>query len=220
MIICVATGKKADITAALPDCDLAVFGFSGLGEVDYESELKGVTDKFEAAAKLSKSRGCAVICGCKTRSRGMLRKSAAVAEKGRLLGISDMTYVLDGEQFKSGASLGLYTLQGCKVGVCIENDLLFPDAAKSLASCGCNVIIAIAEQVRDVIPPLIIRAYSYLFGVPIVLCAGNAAYFSEVNGAIAGSTRGISMFEVNPQNRYHVVTTRQRGLFSEPRADY
>ena len=47
MIICVAAGGSIKDAANLPRCDIAVFGFKGLGEVDYESELRGVTDKFE-----------------------------------------------------------------------------------------------------------------------------------------------------------------------------
>ena len=110
MIICVAAGGSIKDAANLPRCDIAVFGFKGLGEVDYESELRGVTDKFEDCARLSKTAGCGVVCACKTKSRGILRKSVAVADRGKLLGISDMTHVIDCEDWKSGAGLGFYSV--------------------------------------------------------------------------------------------------------------
>lgn len=220
MIICVAAGGSIKDAANLPRCDIAVFGFKGLGEVDYESELRGVTDKFEDCARLSKTAGCGVVCACKTKSRGILRKSVAVADRGKLLGISDMTHVIDCEDWKSGAGLGFYSVGGYKIGLIVENDLLFPECFNSLSLCGCNLIIAVAEELKDNVPPLLMRAYSYLYGVPVVMCAGNMAYFSEVSGAIAGSAQQFSMFEITPQNRYHLITSRTRGLFVDGREDY
>ncbi len=216
MKICVA----ADACDRLPDCDLAIYGFGWLGEVDYESELSGRTDKFEEAARLSRTGGCGVVCACKTLSRGAMRKSAAVAYRGKLLGISDMNHVLDGEDYKSGAYLGLYSIGGYKVGICIENDLYFPEGLRALASCGCNVVAAVTEELRDFMPPLLCRAYAYLYGVPIVMCAGKAAYFAETTGEIAGSVQPVTMFETNPQNNYRLATSRIRGLSGGERADY
>ena len=45
MKVCVVT----DGGGRLPECDLALFGFNRLGEVDYESELSGKRDKFAEA---------------------------------------------------------------------------------------------------------------------------------------------------------------------------
>lgn len=219
MVFCVVTDGSTD-GINLPECDMAVFGFGVLGEVDYEKELKGETEKFEEAARLSKKAGCGLVCGCKTVSRGMIRMSASVADRGKLLGISDMTHVLDSEDYKSGSTLGFYKVNGCKVGLCIGNDLLFTDTFKSLTMCGCNVVVVMLEEIRDNIPPLLIRAYSYLFGVPVIMSAGKTAYFADISGAIATSTQHTTVFEVSPQNRYHLVTTRTKGISGETRADY
>ena len=67
------------------------------------------------AARLSKDCGCGLVCGCRTVSRGLVRKSAAVSDRGKLLGISDMLHVLDCEDFKSGSSLGFYKVNGFKI---------------------------------------------------------------------------------------------------------
>ncbi|MDE7182021.1 MAG: hypothetical protein K2O41_03160 [Clostridia bacterium] len=220
MVLCVAADKSIKDIKSLPKCDIAVFGFRGLGEVDYEQELKGLTDKFEDAARLSKSADCGVLTGCKTISRGLVRKSVAAAYGGKLLGISDMTHVLDNESFKSGAGLGVYSLGGYKIGLCIENDLLFPETVKVLSLCGCNAVVVFMEELKDTLPPLLIRSYSYLYGVPIIMCAGNTACYAEVSGEIATSAQPYALYDVSLKNRYRVVTTRIKGLCADGKEDY
>lgn len=220
MVFCVVSEGAVSEKRNLPECDIAVFGFGGLGEVSFERELKGYSEKFEAAARLSKKYDCGLICGCRTDSRGIIRKSVAAADRGRLLGISDMNHVMDGEQLNSGSSLGFYKMNGCKIGLCIENDLLFPDTVKSLTMCGCSAIVAVMEELKDGVPPLLIRSYAYLYGVPVVLCAGKMAYFADISGAIATSSQPKTLFEVTPKNRYHLVTTRVKGITSDLREDY
>ena len=220
MIFCVVADSKVKDVKSLPDCDVAVFGFQGLGEVDYEHELKGLTDKFEDAARLSKTAGCGVLCGCRTKSRGILRKSVSVADKGKLLGISDMNHVIDGEDYKSGSGMGVYSVGGIKIGLCIENDLLFPDAFKALALCGCNAVVVFMEEVRNILPALIIRTYSYLYGVPVIMCAGKTAFYSEVTGELATSALPVSFFDVSPCPQYRKVTMRTKGLFNDFSEDY
>lgn len=219
MVFCVAANGCID-EKELPECDIAVFGLNCLGEVDYESEINGVTDKFEESVILSKKKKCAVLCGCRTKSRGILRKSVSVADNGKLLGISDMNHVLDSENYKSGAGLGVYNVGGYKIGVCIENDLLFPDGFKAFSLCGCNVVVVFLEELKNVLPPLIIRTYSYLFGVPIIMCAGGMAFCSEITGEIASSAQTYSLFEVEARSHYHIVTTRSKGLFPDTKDDY
>ncbi len=216
MKVCIAAGA----VPKLPECDLALFGFDFLGEVNYESELAGKTDKFEEAARLSRANGCTVICGCNTVSRGAVRRSAAVAEKGKLLGITDMNHVFGGEDYKSGAYLGLYQTSGYRVGVVIENDLYFPETVRTLSECGCSVIAAFAESLRGHMPPLLARAYAYLYGVPVAVCAGGAAFFAETDGGIASSSQPVSLFGTDPRNNYRLSSSRLRGMAGEERADY
>lgn len=220
MVFCVIAEGTLKNLQTLPECDVAVFGFNGLGEVDYEQELKGESDKFEDAVRLSKTAGCGVLCGCYTKSRGVLRKSVSVADKGKLLGISDMNYILDNEELKSGAGLGVYSVGGYKIGLCIENDLLFPDAFKALALCGCSAVVVFMEEIKNILPALIIRTYSYLYGIPVIMCAGKTAFFSEVTGELATSSLPVSYFDVSPCSRYRKVTMRTKGLFNDFSEDY
>ncbi len=220
MKICVVTDKRRQISVRLPPCDFALFGFGALGFVDYECELDGKSDKLEQASKLSRAARCGVLCGCITNSRGLLRKSVAVASGGKLLGITDMLNVFDGEEYKSGAAVGVYSVGGYKVGLCIDNDLFFPECIKTCALCGCNLIAVHAEEVADGIPPLLIRSYAYLYGMPVVLCAGGTAYFADINGVLASSNQEVAVFETSPKNSYRLVTSRRRGLFTAETEDF
>ncbi len=212
MRVCVVNGLNIKDITALPECDVALLGFGAIGTVDYENELSGDSDKFEAVARLSKSANCAIACACVTTGRGIRRKSCAVAEGGKLLGICDMLHVLDDEDFKSGAHLGLFTLGGYKIGVCVENDLFFPEDFKALARCGCNAVLVAREQIEDGVPTVLIRAYSYLYGVPIAMSAGKTAFFSGSLGGVASSNESYALFESDCAKSYRLINTRTQGL--------
>ncbi len=210
----------ADLARALPECDFAVFPFSALGEVDYESELSGKSEKFGEMARLSGINRCAVLCGCSTFSRGLRRKSVAVAENGRLIGITDMLNVLDGEPYKSGANLGVYKLMGYTVGVCAGNDLYFPEIFSAFSACGCNLVLVCGDCVTDNIPPLLIRSYAFLYGAPVVLCSEKRVYLADIDGTLASTNRPLGIFEVTPRNSYRVVTSRRKGLMCSEQPDF
>lgn len=219
MKVCVITQRNNNFSLPLPQCDIALFNFSTLGCVDFGAEIDGKSDKLQTMAAYSAKCACGVMCGCITDSRGLKRKSVAVASEGRLLGITDMMYVLDGEEYKSGGAVGVYFLHGYKVGVCIDNDLLFPEHIKTLAVCGCNLICVHCEDLLNTMAPQLIRSYAYIYGVPVVMVAGKVAFFADITGVIATSNRPVSLFETTLKNCYRVVTTRKRGLFEGCGAD-
>ena len=220
MKICVVSDSRINSSHRLPVCDVALYPFSALGEVDYEQELSGKSEKFEELARLSGVNKCAVLGGCFTVSRSLKRKSVAVAENGRLLGISDMLNVLDGDDYKSGAGLGVYKLKGYSVGVCVESDLYFPDIFKTFSILGCTLVVVHCDGVTDNVPPLLIRSYAYLYGAPVVLCADKTAYLADVDGTLACSNQKLTVFDVTPKNNYRVVTSRRKGLFFDEQADF
>lgn len=208
------------LKSRLPACDIALFPFGTLSEINYSDELSGKSEKLETLAKYSGAAGCGVLCGCITDSRGIRRKSVAAAANGRLLGIADMLNVLDGEEFKSGAGLGVYAIGGYKVGLCIDGDLFFPECVQTLAMCGCNLIAVHCESVGDGMIPVLVRAYAYLYGIPVALCCTNAAYFADVTGVMACSNQDVAVFEASPKNCYRLVTSRRRGLLANTTNDF
>lgn len=191
--------------------DVVVFPFGGVGEVSYDRELKGESGYFEAAATLSKRARVTVVCGCITDTRGHKRKSAIVAANGKLLGISDMLHAVDGEA-ASGATLGVYDTPVGKMGVVVAGDIRSYEAVRALGLCGSDFLICVQEENQNVYPVLI-RAWAYCLGMPVILSANGYAAVANETGTLAfSSPQEISMLQITPSKEYHLVQTRRRGI--------
>ena len=193
--------------------DIVVFGFESMGEVSYERELKGETRFFEDAALLSKACQSVVVCGCVTDTRGHKRKSAVVAENGKLCGVSDMLHVIDGE-LGSGAALRIYETKAGKMGVAVAEDLRFPSVIKSLAVCGSDFIVCPCDQVGEM-HAVLARAHAYCYGVPVILCGNGYSAIADAMGKITFATPQSPAFvELCIRKEYHLVETRRRFALS------
>ena len=200
------------------DADVFIFGFNGMGEVCYEKELKGETSFFEDAALLSKQSKSVVVCGCLTDTRGHKRKSAVVAENGRLAGVSDMLNVIDGEA-GSGAALRVYDTKAGRMGVIVADDLNFPGVIKALAVCGSDFIVCPFERAADV-QGVLLRAFAYCYGVPIFFCSDGSCMVADVSGNIAfASPQSPARLEFESVKEYHLVETRRRGFYKAPKEE-
>lgn len=194
--------------------DLTLLGFSGIGEVSYEKELSGESDFFENGAKLSKIEKNVVVCGCITNSRGHKRKSALVAENGKLLGVSDMVNSIDG-RYGSGAELRIYPTQIGKMGVLVGEDLYFSETVKSLVVCGSDFIVCPLAPTKGELPLVLLRAHAFQFGVPIFFCGrGYSAIASNEGEIIFSSPQSQALGEYEWKTEYHLLERRVRGKFS------
>ena len=194
--------------------DVVLFGFGGGEEVNYERELKGETRFFEDVAVLSKLQKGLVVCGCVTDTLGHKRKSAVVAERGKLLGVSDMLHAIDGE-VSAGAALRVYDTKEGKAGVAVAEDLLFYDVVKSLVLCGSDFIVCPFGKTKGG-ESVLLRADAYRFGVPILFCADG--YCMIVNGkgeVVFASPQSPAFAGFKTVKQYHLVETRRRGFFKE-----
>lgn len=78
----------------------------------------------------SKMLRCTVVGGCYTDARGIRRKSAVVAERGRLLGVSDLVNRIDGSAFGAGAGVKVYETAAGRLGVVVGKISTFPRSWK------------------------------------------------------------------------------------------
>ena len=192
-------------------CDLVLFPFYRAKVINYGSEIKGDTDFFRTLTGLSKALKATVIAGADTDSYGLIRRSVAVCDNGKLLGISDLLAVSEGEPFTCGAFYRVYDTRAGRVGVAVGSDGASSDCVRALASCGADVIVNIAEKM-DGKTLLSARAKALEFGTPIAVCAEGGACLAGTNGeALFASPMKISTFSVRPGRDYHVVTCRRRG---------
>lgn len=191
--------------------DLILFGFNGIGEVSYEKELKGESDYFEDAAVLSRLGKTAVVCGCITDTRGHRRKSALVAESGRLVGVSDMLYAVDGE-VGCGAALRVYDTKIGKMGVAVAEDLNFPDVVRALALCGSDFIVCPFGRCVDEMQSVLLRAKAYTYGIPILFCSVGYSMIADASGKIVfASSQSAALADFQNVKTYHLIETRRRG---------
>ena len=200
------------------ECDgegLIVFGFGGLGEVNYEKELKGESHFFEQVAGLSKEGKNVVVCGCVTDTRGLKRKSAIVAEKGRICGVSDMLRVTDGE-VNAGAGLRLYETSMGRMGVIVGEDIQYSETIRAAVLCGSDFIVCPYGQVRDSFLQTLLRVYAYSYGAPILFCGDGYAYLVSPSGTIEFASPQDAVVEFENVKEYHLIETRQRGIRNAP----
>ena len=194
--------------------ELILFGFEGMGEVSYEKELKGESDFFEEAALLSKAAMSVVVCGCVTDTRGLKRKSAVVAENGKLVGVSDMLNVVDGE-VSAGAALRIYETKIGRIGVAVAEDILFPEVIKSLVLCGSDFIVCPFGRVTDSLTQVLLRSYAYSYGVPIFFCGVGYSMIADMGGSLAfASPQSPVSVDFENVKEYHLIETRRRGFYS------
>ncbi len=190
--------------------ELLLFGFNGMGEVSYEKELKGESAYFEQAALLSKRTKGVVVCGCVTDMRGNKRKSALIAENGRLLGVSDRIHAIDGD-FSCGATLSVYDTKMGKMGVVVAEDLFFYETVKALALCGSRFIVCPFGKRIGEVETVYLRAYAHSFGIPVCLCGEGYSALALPNGELAFSSP-VSPVKTSFEKgaEYHLVQTRKR----------
>lgn len=215
MRICFVTGSQfGEYSGEEGESDLLLFPFGALGEVSYERELKGETSLFEDVAILSKTVKGVVVCGCYTDARGIRRKSAVVAERGRILGVADMTHRVDGGEYRCGAGLRLFETKVGRLGVAVAEDLYFPHVLETLSVCGADLILAFCEELHDGLESTLSRAGGFFFGVPICLCAYGYAQVTDAAGKLRfSSPKSPCRFVLEREGQFHIVETRRRGAF-------
>ena len=226
MEVCFVTGGSFDSVwqerlDQISNSDLIVFGFNGLGLVSYKKELSGETEYFQDVAKLSKQLGAVVVCGCDTDSFGVFRHSAVIADRGKLLGVSDMVHSVDQSEYAPGGNFRVYDTALCKIGVLVAEDLFFPEVPRVLALCDADVIICIFKKLDGYMPQIMLRAGAFANGVAMALCAKNYACVSDIRGKITcASSADIIRTKIKTEKDYHLISSRRRGLYREFNSGY
>ena len=195
------------------EADVYLLPFSALGEIDYERELKGESGGFESIACLSKKKNAVVIGGCTTNLHGIRKKSVAVAEKGKLLGVTDKNFNFGDKSYRAGVGVKVYATEVGKIGVAVDNDILFPEIVKSLSFCGSEWLFCVKEKMPLAIEQVVVRANAYIYGVSCALCAEQYSFAASASGKIAFvSTEDRFVGELSSEREYRLVEQRMRGF--------
>lgn len=219
MKICFVTKEKFSafcVRTGGVEADVVVFPIFEESVICYEKELRGETNFFEDVALLSKACKNVVICGCLTSMRGIVRASAVVAENGRIAGVSDALSSVDGKG-GSGAFLRVYDTFAGRLGVCVADDLCFPELLRTLAVCGSDAIFCPFSRRFGVAENVLSRAAAFSYGTPVCLCTHDYAFVAGTDGETAfASPHSPSYFSVEKNAEFHLVEWRQRGLRRKP----
>ena len=191
--------------------DIVCYPLSALGEVSYERELKGETSLFEAVAMRSKALRCTVVGGCYTDARGIRRKSAVVAERGRLLGVSDLVNRIDGSAFGAGAGVKVYETAAGRLGVVVGEDLYFPKVVETLSLSGADAVLCLFEELSEGLELTLIRAHAFFYGLPVALCAFGYAAVADPEGRLFfASPAPVGRVTLPKEREYRLIETRRR----------
>ena len=201
--------------------DLVVFGFNGVGLVSYKKELSGETEYFQDVAKLSKQLSSVVICGCDTDTYGIYRHSAVVADKGKILGVTDMAHSIDDGEFVAGGNFRVYDTSAGKIGIILAEDLYFPESARVLALCDADLIICIFKKLESFMPQVMLRAGAFANGVAMALVAKNHLSVADIKGQVAlSSSADLVRVNIKVEKDYHLISSRRRGLYRDFNSGY
>ena len=199
--------------------DVTLFGFCG-NEVSYEKELKGETDFFEELALLSKCTQGVVVCGCLTDTHGHKRKSVAVAENGRILGVSDMLNCMDGD-YNPGAGLRVYETGVGRLGICVSEDAYFSEIFRTLSVCGSEIVFCPFLGATQGVEGILLRAAAFSYGTPVCFCSAGYSFVADVDGSAAFSSPLSPVeFCLEQKKEYHLIETRRKGFYQRERKDF
>ena len=191
---------------------ILVFGFNGVDKINYKKELSGEENNLTTIAKLSKNDKV-VLSGAITDNFGIIRKSCLIAENGKLLGISDMNYCLDKAPYSSGTGHRIYQTKSYRIGVLVDDDIYDIDSVKSMAMLSADIIICVMASEEKQQFSVLARAYSYLFGLPVVICSSNGIIAGDMKGEICGSSYSFESSIIVPiKKNYRMCQFKKRGI--------
>ncbi len=131
----------ADILV-LPELFATGYAFTSKREVDKLAEKSdGAT--FQFLSSVSKKTGAAVVAGFVEKEENNIYNSAMLVKNGSLIGVYRKLHLFYKENswFTPGnLPLKVYTINGCKIGMMICFDWIFPELSRSLSLQGCDVL--------------------------------------------------------------------------------
>lgn len=192
---------------------ITVLGFNSIGKVSYKHELSGADNKLPDLASFSRRVKKVIIAGAVTDNYGILKQSLIIAENGKLLGISDMTLSIDQTEYLGGGSFKVYQTEVGRIGLLVGDDIINLDGVKAMSLCDADLIVAVVQNEEKPQYNFLIRAYAYLFGVPVMLLSKTGVIASDMSGEICGkSIENTAKLIIPTQKQYIVVKSKRRGV--------
>ena len=198
-------------TALKPDLksDIIILA-SDYKTVKYKTELSGESAELKLLAKRSEKSNAVIISAFDTDNYGILRHSAGVFDKGKLLGISDMSVSYADSPYMPGTSGGIYETEFGKIAVAVGDDFYSYELLRAYAVCGVKATFALKRESPAPMDEIVLRAYAYLLGMPMVLVSGGKILYSDFKGRIKLSAERYAETEILTVNDYFLSVSKTR----------
>lgn len=191
--------------------ETVVFGFGCTKIVKYRKELNGETSVLKELAALSEKTDGVILAAFDTDNYGVIRHSCGIFEKGRLLGITDMSVCLEQNGYMPGCGNRVFDTGAGRLAVAVGDDAFSFDLMKSLVVCGAETIFLLSDRKRTENTRIVVRAYSYLLGVPFLYLAEDGMIATDPRGKIVASSEEDECFaEIPTPAEYSLKITKVR----------
>lgn len=214
----VTQGSLDDLVGRLdklrgPDVLLLAEGV--LPELDLLKEAEGQSGTIPRLCALSAQLDCVIVAGCDTRVCDLLHKSAVIADRGRLLGISDMAHVLDDSGYSSGGGFRVYDTPAGKLGVIVGEDLYFPEVPRVLTLCDAEVLLCVFGKLSSPMPQIMMRAAAFSNGVNVCMAAAGCVQIADLKGEMIALPTTMLEYRMEIIKDFHLISARRRGCYRE-----
>jgi predicted amidohydrolase len=239
---CAAVARAQADLLVLPELAASGYLFTSREEVERLSEtLPGpATDRLQAACAES---GCRVVIGLAERAPGaggpQFFNSAVLVGPSGLEGVYRKAHLFNTEKqyFTPGDAFPLFEVEGVKVGLLVCFDHMFPEAARSLALQGAEVVCHPSNLVLPEYAQLTTRVRSIENRVFWVMCnrygsesrGGTTLRYTGVSqitafdGKVLARTEpegdSLTVVEIDPHRARNKVITDHNDLFADRRLD-
>ena len=107
----------------------------------------------------------------------------------------------------------MYQTSVGRIGLLVSDDIINLDGVKAMALCDADLIIALISTEEKPQHNFLIRAYAYLFGLPILLLSKTGVIASDMSGEICGKSLEQNANLIIPtQKHYMLIKTKRRGV--------
>jgi predicted amidohydrolase len=232
------SSAEADLVVA-PELSLSGYLFTRKGEVEQMAvEVPGpATDRLSAAAAKA---DCHLVVGLAERGAEGLFNSAALIGPTGVVGVYRKVHLFYEEKlyFSPGdRGFPLFDVQGVKIGMLVCFDHFFPEAARTLALQGAQIICHPSNLVLPEFGQLTTRVRSIENRVFWILanrygtekrdgktltysgCSQITAESGEILCRAEAQEDSLSVVEVDPQRAQNKYVTERNDLFADRRAE-
>jgi len=213
-IVCVTSCNYERLEDTAVDRDsLMIIAHGVIKGVNLVTELEGKTVTLKKLALWSKREDLIIIAGIDARINDDTYCSAVVIDKGAILGISDMTHVID-DEYTPGNSLRLYDTSEGLIGLIVGDDIFYPECIRALCISGAKMLVYMSNKKSTKKAMISSSAASMLNGVYCIAQTLDKVTVFDCNGKmIIRSSEDIFKDTIEPEIDETYINSRREEVY-------